>query len=48
MPGRCHVYQEALWTIQDSLYRGGLDYYDLYLIHWPNPQVNLYVEAWQP
>ena len=21
-------------------------YYDLYLIHWPNPSENLYVEAW--
>ncbi|THG88897.1 hypothetical protein AJ85_20690 [Alkalihalobacillus alcalophilus ATCC 27647 = CGMCC 1.3604] len=28
-------------------YRAGLDYYDLYLIHWPNPKQNKYVEAWQ-
>jgi len=24
-----------------------LDYYDLYLIHWPNPIQDNYVEAWQ-
>lgn len=47
LPGRHHAYKEALETIEESLYRGGLDYYDLYLIHWPNPRVDLYVEAWQ-
>ncbi|WP_396022418.1 aldo/keto reductase [Bombilactobacillus folatiphilus] len=47
LPGRHHRYQEALDTIQESLYRAGLDYYDIYLIHWPNPKENLYVEAWQ-
>jgi len=47
LPGRHHRYQEALATIEESLYRAQLDYYDLYLIHWPNPQVGLYVEAWQ-
>ncbi|GMA99464.1 aldo/keto reductase [Pelosinus sp. IPA-1] len=47
LPGRHHAYQEAIQTIQESLYRGGVEYYDLYLIHWPNPRVNLYVEAWQ-
>ncbi|MBW4085069.1 aldo/keto reductase [Paenibacillus sp. S150] len=47
LPGRHHAYREALETIEESLYRGGLDYYDLYLIHWPNPKVDNYVEAWQ-
>lgn len=47
LPGRRHAYQEALVTIEESLYRAGLDYYDLYLIHWPNPKQDRYVEAWQ-
>ena len=47
LPGRHHKYSEALLTIEESLFRAGLDYYDLYLIHWPNPITNRYVEAWQ-
>lgn len=47
LPGRHHRFQEAIATVEESLYRAGLDYYDLYLIHWPNPKKNLYVEAWQ-
>ncbi|MEG1445070.1 aldo/keto reductase, partial [Glutamicibacter sp.] len=30
-----------------SLERLGLDYLDLYLIHWPAPEKNLYVETWK-
>src|SRR5699024_7368563 len=37
----------AIPTIQESLYRAGLDYYDLYFFHWHNPQEDYYVEAWQ-
>ena len=47
LPGRYQTYDKALTTIQESLYRANLDYYDLYLIHWPNPIQNHYVEAWQ-
>ncbi|GAB3059892.1 aldo/keto reductase [Virgibacillus ainsalahensis] len=47
LPGRYQEYDKAVTTIQESLYRANLDYYDLYLIHWPNPKQGLYVEAWQ-
>lgn len=47
LPGRHHAYDEALVTIEESLLRTGLDYFDLYIIHWPNPKVDKYVEAWQ-
>lgn len=47
LPGRHHQYKAALTSIEESLTRLGLDYLDLYLIHWPNPLENHYVEAWQ-
>ncbi|AXE38875.1 aldo/keto reductase [Acidipropionibacterium virtanenii] len=47
LPGRHHRHDEALRTVEESVYRTGLDAIDLYLIHWPNPKVGLYVEAWQ-
>jgi diketogulonate reductase-like aldo/keto reductase len=47
LPGRYQDYDKAITTIQESLYRANLDYYDLYLIHWPNPSQDKYVEAWQ-
>lgn len=46
LPGRHHSYDQAIATVEESLYRAQLDYYDLYLIHWPNPSKDLYVEAW--
>ncbi len=47
LPGRHHRYDEALTTIEESVFRTGLDRLDLYLIHWPNPKEDLYVQAWR-
>ncbi|MDX8044424.1 aldo/keto reductase [Gracilibacillus sp. S3-1-1] len=47
LPGRFHQYDKAVEAIQESLLRANLDYFDLYLIHWPNPKEDQYVEAWQ-
>lgn len=47
LPGKYHQYEEATKAIQESLYRLGLDYLDLYLIHWPLPKRDHYVEAFQ-
>ncbi|WP_320172070.1 aldo/keto reductase [Maridesulfovibrio sp.] len=47
VPGLRHRYDETLYTVEESLYRAGLEYYDFYLIHWPNPSQKLYVESWK-
>lgn len=47
LPGRYHSYEDALDAIQESLYRTGLEYFDLYIIHWPNPKEGKYVDAWK-
>jgi 2,5-diketo-D-gluconate reductase A len=47
LPGRHHAYDEAIASVRGSLDRLGLDYLDLHLIHWPNPSVDKYVEAWR-
>jgi diketogulonate reductase-like aldo/keto reductase len=47
IPGRDHAYDKAIASTKDSLKRLGLDHLDLHLIHWPNPSVGRYVEAWQ-
>ncbi len=47
LPGRHHAYDEAKASVRASLDRLGLDYLDLHLIHWPNPSVDRYTEAWR-
>lgn len=47
LPGRYHSYDQAINAIQESIYRLGVEYLDLYLIHWPNPKQGKYVEAWK-
>ncbi len=47
LPGRHHAYADAKASVRESLDRLGLDYLDLHLIHWPNPSVDQYAEAWR-
>ncbi len=42
-----HGYESALAALPKSLERLGLDSVDLYLIHWPAPARNAYVESWR-
>ncbi|MGO3886978.1 MAG: aldo/keto reductase, partial [Mycetocola sp.] len=37
----------AYAAIDTSLDKLGLDYVDLYLIHWPTPERDLYLESWR-
>ncbi|KAA9155871.1 aldo/keto reductase [Microbacterium lushaniae] len=47
IPGRDHGYDEAKASARRSLDTLGLDRIDLYLIHWPNPSVDKYVDTWR-
>jgi 2,5-diketo-D-gluconate reductase A len=47
IPGRDHGYDEARESARGSLERLGLDRIDLYLIHWPNPSVDRFVETFR-
>lgn len=47
VPGREHGYEETIQSAHASLERLGLERIDLYLIHWPNPSVNRYVETFR-
>ncbi len=42
-----HGFDEALRAFDESMRRLRRDRLDLYLIHWPRPRVNLYVESWK-
>ncbi|MQA78876.1 MAG: aldo/keto reductase [Streptosporangiales bacterium] len=42
-----HGHDSALAAFDESLGKLGLDYVDLYLIHWPVPSRDLYVETWR-
>ncbi|HEX2072885.1 MAG TPA: aldo/keto reductase [Geodermatophilus sp.] len=44
--GRDQGFQSAKRALRESLHRLGLEYVDLYLIHWPLPRLDRYVESW--
>jgi len=41
-----HGRLRAKQALHESLERLGLHYVDLYLVHWPNPSAQMYVESW--
>ena len=47
LPGAAHGFDETMAAFELSRQALGLDYIDLYLIHWPNPSVNRYLDSWQ-
>jgi diketogulonate reductase-like aldo/keto reductase len=47
LPGRHHGIHSALSCVEESLMRMGLDHIDLYLIHWPLPNLDRFVDAWR-
>ncbi len=42
-----HGYDETLAAFDESMEKLGLDYVDMYLIHWPAPKIGLYVKSWE-
>jgi 2,5-diketo-D-gluconate reductase A len=46
-PNSDHGYDEATRALRASLDRLEMDYVDLYLIHWPVPSRDRYVETWK-
>lgn len=42
-----HGHDTALRALDESLRKLGMDYVDLYLIHWPRPSAGKFVETWQ-
>ncbi|SCX18417.1 aldo/keto reductase [Corynebacterium jeikeium] len=47
LPGRYQQHDDAVFSVEESLFRLGLDRIDLHLIHWPNPKQGHYVEAFE-
>lgn len=47
LPGRHHGYDETLASFEESRRRLGVDRVDLYLIHWPLPRADRYVDSWR-
>ncbi|WP_344294797.1 aldo/keto reductase [Agromyces neolithicus] len=47
LPGRHHGFDETIASFEQSRKNLDLDWVDLYLIHWPLPRVDKYVDSWR-
>ena len=47
LPGRHHGFDETIASFEQSRRKLDLDWVDLYLIHWPLPRVDKYVDSWR-
>ena len=47
LPGRFHGEHETRTGFEESLSNLGVDYVDLFLIHWPLPSVDKFVDSWR-
>ncbi len=47
LPNSSHAFDDALRSFDESLKRMGLDYFDMFLIHFPCPKQDRYAEAWR-
>lgn len=47
LPGRHHGFDETIASFEQSRRKLDLDWVDLYLIHWPLPRVDRYVDSWR-
>jgi 2,5-diketo-D-gluconate reductase A len=47
VPGRYHGHDETIGALRESLGNLGLDRVELYLIHWPLPRIDRYLDSWR-
>ena len=47
LPGADHGYESTLASFEQSRQRLGVEYVDLYLIHWPLPRIDKYVDSFK-
>lgn len=47
LPGRHHGFEETLGSFEESRANLGLESVDLYLIHWPMPRLDKFVDSWR-
>ncbi len=45
--GRDQGYERTLAAFEESAARLGVDYVDIYLIHWPLPRLDAYADSWR-